>query len=126
MGHAIEPVIRPLGYDWKIGIALITSFAAREVFVGTLATIYSVGDTANEEPIKNKMASEVHPETGKKVFDLPTGISLLLFYAFAMQCMSTLATTYRETKSWKYPLIQFTYMTALAYLSAFAVYQLLS
>jgi ferrous iron transport protein B len=125
MGHAIEPAIRPLGYDWKIGIALITSFAAREVFVGTLATIYSVGDTANEEPIKNKMASEVHPETGKKVFDLPTGISLLLFYAFAMQCASTLAITKKETNTWKWPVIQLFFMSGLAYAVALLAYQIL-
>jgi ferrous iron transport protein B len=125
MGHALEPAIRPLGYDWKIGIALITSFAAREVFVGTLATIYSVGDTANEEPIKNKMASEVHPETGKKVFDLPTGISLLLFYAFAMQCASTLAITKKETNTWKWPVIQLFFMSGLAYAVALLAYQIL-
>ena len=125
MGRGIEPVIKPLGYDWKIGIALITSFAAREVFVGTLATIYSVGDADNEEPIKNKMASEINPETGKKVFDLPTGISLLLFYAFAMQCASTLAITRKETNSWKWPVIQLFFMSGLAYLVALVAYQIL-
>ena len=125
MGHGIEPVIRPLGYDWKIGIALITSFAAREVFVGTLATIYSVGDADNEDTIKNKMASEVHPETGKKIFDLPTGISLLLFYAFAMQCASTLAITKKETNTWKWPVIQLFFMSGLAYAVALIAYQIL-
>ena len=127
-GHFVEPVIRPLGYDWKIGIALITSFAAREVFVGTMSTIYSMGGEVDDEnaTIKNRMRAEINPATGKPMYDAALGFSLLIFYAFAMQCMSTLATTYRETKSWKYPLIQFGYMTALAYLSAFAVYQLLS
>jgi ferrous iron transport protein B len=125
MGQAIEPAIRPLGYDWKIGIALITSFAAREVFVGTLATIYSVGDADNEDTIKNKMASEVNPETGRKVFDLPTGISLLLFYAFAMQCASTLAITKKETNTWKWPVIQLFFMSGLAYVVALIAYQVL-
>ncbi len=125
MGHAIEPAIRPLGYDWKIGIALITSFAAREVFVGTLATIYSVGDADNEDTIKNKMAAEVDSESGKKIFDLPTGISLLLFYAFAMQCASTLAITKKETNSWKWPVIQLFVMSGLAYFVALIAYQIL-
>ena len=127
-GKFIEPAIRPLGYDWKIGIALITSFAAREVFVGTMSTIYSLGGEIDNEnaTIKNRMRAEINPQTGKPMYDLALGFSLLIFYAFAMQCMSTLATTYRETKSWKYPLIQFGYMTALAYLSAFLVYQTLS
>jgi ferrous iron transport protein B len=127
-GHFIEPVIKPLGYDWKIGIALITSFAAREVFVGTMSTIYSLGGEVDDEnaTIKNRMRAEINPATGKPMYDTALGFSLLIFYAFAMQCMSTLATTYRETKSWKYPTIQFVYMTTLAYLSAFIVYQLLS
>jgi ferrous iron transport protein B len=127
-GHFIEPIIKPLGYDWKIGIALITSFAAREVFVGTMSTIYSLGGEVDDEnaTIKNRMRAEINPATGKPMYDTALGFSLLIFYAFAMQCMSTLATTYRETKSWKYPTIQFVYMTTLAYLSAFIVYQLLS
>lgn len=127
-GKFIEPAIRPLGYDWKIGIALITSFAAREVFVGTMSTIYSLGGEVDNEnaTIKNRMRAEINPQTGKPMYDLALGFSLLIFYAFAMQCMSTLAITYRETKSWKYPLIQFGYMTILAYLSAFLVYQSLS
>lgn len=125
MGKSIEPAIKPLGYDWKIGIAIISSFAAREVFVGTLATIYSVGDTENEEPIKNKMAAEIHPETGKKVFNFATGISLLLFYAFAMQCASTLAVTKKETNSWKWPVAQLVFMSAFAYVVALVAYQLL-
>ncbi|MFV0591042.1 MAG: ferrous iron transport protein B [Draconibacterium sp.] len=124
IGHAIEPVIRPLGYDWKIGIALISSFAAREVFVGTLATVYSVG-SEDEETIKNRMANEIDPVTGKQVFDFPTGISLLLFYAFAMQCMSTLAIVRRETNSWKWPLAQLVFMSAFAYMVAMVAYQLL-
>ncbi|SCY19851.1 ferrous iron transport protein B [Flavobacterium caeni] len=126
MGHAIEPAIAPLGYDWKIGIAIITSFAAREVFVGTLATIYSIGDTESEEPIKQKMAAEVHADTGKKVFDFATGISLLLFYAFAMQCASTLAIVKKETNSWKWPAVQFVSMSLIAYLAALVAYQILS
>jgi ferrous iron transport protein B len=127
-GHFIEPVIKPLGYDWKIGIALITSFAAREVFVGTMSTIYSLGGEVDDEnaTIKNRMRAEINPETGKPLYDVALGFSLLIFYAFAMQCMSTLATTYRETKSWKYPAIQFFYMTALAYLTAFITYQVLA
>lgn len=124
MGKAIEPVVRPLGYDWKIGIAVITSFAAREVFVGTLATIYSVGND-EEETIKNRMAAEVNEQTNKPLFNLASGISLLLFYAFAMQCMSTLAIVKRETNSWKWPTAQLTFMSLFAYLVAFIAYQLL-
>lgn len=125
MGKSIEPVIKPLGYDWKIGIAIISSFAAREVFVGTLATIYSVGNTENEEPIKNKMASETDAETGKKIFNFASGTSLLLFYAFAMQCASTLAVTKKETNSWKWPLAQLIFMSAFAYVIALIAYQFL-
>ena len=124
LGKAIEPAITPLGYDWKIGIALISSFAAREVFVGTLATIYSVENGA-EETIKNRMASEVRAD-GKPLFDLASGISLMLFYAFAMQCMSTLAIVKKETNSWKWPMIQLFGMTFLAYIIAFGTYQILS
>src|SRR5690606_17727812 len=123
-GRAIEPLVRPLGYDWKIGIALITSFAAREVFVGTLATIYSVG-SEDEEPIKQRMANDRN-QAGEPLFTLATGVSLMLFYAFAMQCMSTLAIVQRETNSWKWPLLQFVFMTILAYIAAFAAYQILS
>ena len=126
LGKTIEPVIRPLGYDWKIGIALITSFAAREVFVGTLATIYSVeSDDENTTTIKEKMASEVN-ETGGRLFNFPVGMSLMVFYAFAMQCMATLAIVKRETKSWKWPLIQLFGMTFLAYVCSFLTYQILS
>jgi ferrous iron transport protein B len=124
MGKAIEPAVKPLGYDWKIGIALITSFAAREVFVGTLATIYSVGDD-EEETIKNRMAQERHPITGMPIFNFASGISLLLFYAFAMQCMSTLAIVKRETNTWKWPMLQLGVMSAFAYLVALIAYQLL-
>ncbi len=124
LGKAIEPAIAPLGYDWKIGIALITSFAAREVFVGTMATIYSVGD--NDEGsllLKEKMKAAVDKE-GKPVFNLASGLSLMIFYVFAMQCMSTLAVVKRETRTWKWPVIQLIYMTGLAYVMSWVVYQL--
>ena len=124
LGKSIEPVITPLGYEWKIGIALISSFAAREVFVGTLATIYSVESDA-EETIKNRMASEVRSD-GKPLFNLASGISLMLFYAFAMQCMSTLAIVKKETNSWKWPMIQLFGMSILAYVIAFSTYQILA
>ena len=122
-GKFIEPAIAPLGYDWKIGIAIVSSFAAREVFVGTLATIYNVG-TDEEDTIKNRMADEVHPD-GKPVFTLASGMSLMIFYAFAMQCMSTLAIVRKETNSWRWPTIQLVVMTVIAYLAAFATFQLL-
>jgi ferrous iron transport protein B len=123
-GHAIEPAIRPLGYDWKIGIAIVSSFAAREVFVGTLATIYSVGND-EEETIKNRMAGEVNPILGGPLFNFASGISLLLFYAFAMQCMSTLAIVKRETNSWKWPTLQLVIMSGFAYIVALIAYQVL-
>jgi len=128
IGKAIEPVIKPLGYDWKIGIALITSFAAREVFVGTMATIYSIGsvDAEDSSTIKERMKAEINPETGQERFTPAVGFSLLVFYTFAMQCMSTIAVVYRETKGWKWPMIQLTYMTLLAYISAFIVFQVMS
>lgn len=126
LGKSIEPAIRPLGYDWKIGIALITSFAAREVFVGTIATIYSVGsDAEDESTIKDKLKAEINPYTGQPMYSIALGISLMLFYAFAMQCMSTLAVVYRETKSWKWPVLQLIYMSSVAYIFAFIAYQLL-
>jgi ferrous iron transport protein B len=127
IGKAIEPVIKPLGYDWKIGIALITSFAAREVFVGTIATIYSIGSVGDEDEgtIKSRLRAEINPETGGPRYTPAVGFSLLIFYTFAMQCMSTLAVVYRETKGWKWPLLQLAYMTGLAYISAFLVYQIL-
>lgn len=125
LGKVIEPVIHPLGFDWKIGIALITSFAAREVFVGTMATLYSVGENPddNTATLREKMAA-ARREDGSRVYDLPTGLSLMIFYAFAMQCMSTLAIVKRETKSWLLPLFQLFYMTGLAYLCSFVVYNL--
>ena len=125
IGKTIEPVIRPLGFDWKIGIALFTSFAAREVFVGTMATLYSVGDTddKNNSTLRDKM-SKATREDGTKVYTLATGLSLLIFYVLAMQCMSTIAVVKRETKSWKWPMIQLAYMTLLAYFCSFIVYQL--
>ncbi len=124
LGKTIEPVIEPLGYDWKIGIALITSFAAREVFVGTMATLYSVEDKDNNtRTLQEKMESAVH-EDGRKVYTLPAALSLMVFYVFAMQCMSTLAIVKRETRTWKWPVVQFVYMTGLAYLMSLLVYNL--
>jgi len=128
VGKTIEPLIKPLGYDWKVGIGLVASFAAREVFVGTLATIYSVGSASegeNIDTIKTKMANETYAD-GTKVFTLASGISLLLFYAFAMQCMSTLAIVKRETKSWKWPILQLIGMTAIAYICALIAFQFLN
>jgi ferrous iron transport protein B len=128
VGKTIEPVIKPLGYDWKIGIGLVASFAAREVFVGTLATIYSVGSASegeNIDTIKTKMTNERYSD-GRKVFTLASGISLLLFYAFAMQCMSTLAIVKRETKSWKWPMVQLVGMSIIAYIFALIAFQILN
>jgi ferrous iron transport protein B len=124
MGKTIEPSIKPLGYDWKIGIAIVSSFAAREVFVGTLATIYSVGNQDNEDTIKEKMRYDTN-DKGQPTFGFATGISLLLFYTFAMQCISTLAIVKKETNSWKWPILQLFFMTGFAYLSAFIAYQIL-
>lgn len=125
MGKTIEPAIKPLGYDWKIGIAVVSSFAAREVFVGTLATIYSVGSQSEEEAtIKMKMAEDIDAN-GNKIFNFATGISLLLFYAFAMQCVSTLAIVKKETNSWKWPIIQLVFMSGFAYVVALIAYQTL-
>ena len=125
LGKAIEPVIEPLGFDWKIGIALITSFAAREVFVGTMATLYSVGEEEEGLLLRDKMRAATNRD-GKPVYTLATGLALMIFYVFAMQCMSTLAITKRETKSWKWPVIQFAYMTALAYFMSLLAYQIFS
>jgi len=126
LGHFIEPVIKPLGFDWKIGIALITSFAAREVFVGTMATIYSVDGNAEKiESVQHKMGSAKNPDTGQPVFTLAVAFSLMMFYAFAMQCASTVAVVYRETKDWRWPAVQFAYMTVLAYAASFVAYHLL-
>ncbi len=124
VGKFIEPAIKPIGFDWKIGIALITSFAAREVFVGTMATLYSVEDD-NEKSLRAKMAKAKWSD-GSKIYSTATGISLMIFYAFAMQCMSTLAIVKRETNSWKIPAFQFLYMGALAYIFSFIFYQLFS
>ncbi len=123
IGKFIEPAIKPLGFDWKIGIALITSFAAREVFVGTMATIYSIGSDNDELSVREKLRQARNPETGQLVYTWVTSLSLLIFYVFAMQCMSTLAVTKRETKSWKWPIVQFTFMTAMAYLGSLFVFQ---
>jgi ferrous iron transport protein B len=126
-GRWIEPAIRPLGFDWKIGIAILTSLAAREVFVGTMSTIYSVGgDIGDLNTIRHKMTSEINPETSKPVFSIAAVLSLLIFYAFALQCMSTVSIVRSETKSWRWALIQFVYMTALAYLSSLAVFNIFS
>ncbi|MEY3051100.1 MAG: hypothetical protein RLY31_885 [Bacteroidota bacterium] len=127
-GHAgkwMEPVLKPIGLDWKIGIALLTSFAAREVFVGTMATIYSIGSRADEETVRQKLASARHPETGLPVYTPAVALSLLLFYVFALQCMSTMAVVRRETGSWKWPLLQFGWMTATAYLASFLAFHAL-
>lgn len=124
IGKTIEPAIRPLGYDWKIGIAVVTSFAAREVFVGTLATIYSVGNNNDDSTIKSKMQADVRAD-GTKIFNFATGVSLLLFYAFAMQCASTLAITKKETNTWKWPIIQLVFMSGFAYITALITYQIL-
>ena len=129
IGKGIEPLFKPLGYDWKIGIGIITSFAAREVFVGTLAVIYNIDNyddsVVKKEEIKKIMARETD-SNGNKIFTLASGISLLLFYAFAMQCMSTLAIVKKETNSWKWPILQFIIMTALAYFISLISFQILS
>jgi len=126
LGKSIEPVIKPIGYDWKIGISLITSFAAREVFVGSMATIYAVGDDSEtRKPLLDKMREQKRAD-GTPVFTLAAGVSLMVFYVFAMQCMATLAVVKRETKTWKWPLIQVGYMGVLAYLGALIAFNLLS
>ncbi|PCI95643.1 MAG: ferrous iron transport protein B [Flavobacteriales bacterium] len=126
IGKIIEPTIKPLGFDWKIGISLVTSFAAREVFVGTMATLYSVGDADNTMSIREKMMAAKNHETGEKLYTTATTLSLLIFYVFAMQCMATLAVVYRETNSIKWPIIQVVYMGALAYFSSLLVYSIFS
>ncbi|MBL7942481.1 MAG: ferrous iron transport protein B, partial [Flavobacteriales bacterium] len=127
LGHAIEPVIRPLGFDWKIGIAIITSFAAREVFVGSMATIYSVGeDFDDHKRLVERLKTEINPNTGAPVYTLASGLSLMIFYVFAMQCMATFAVVRRETNSWKWPWIQMLYMGAMAYLFSWITFALLS
>jgi len=124
MGKAIEPAITPLGYDWKMGVGILTSFVAREVFVGTMSTLYSLDDDAPEGKVIDKMRMDVKPN-GEKVFSFATGISILLFYAFAMQCVSTIAVVYRETKSWKWTGFQVVMMTGLAYFVSMIAYQIL-
>ena len=127
VGKTIEPIIKPLGYDWKIGIAIITSFAAREVFVGSMSTIYSVGkDEQDIDRLKVTLSKEVNYETGEKVYTLASGTSLMIFYAFAMQCMATFAVVKRETNSWKWPLIQMFYMGAMAYFGAWLTFLIMS
>ncbi len=125
MGRVIEPIVEPLGYDWKMGVSIISSFAAREVFVGTMATLYSLDDDVPEQRIIDKMRNDVKPN-GEKVFTLASGISVLIYYAFAMQCVSTIAVVYQETKSWKWTILQVIAMTGLAYIAAMAAYQFLS
>jgi ferrous iron transport protein B len=125
LGRAIEPAITPLGYDWKIGISLITSIAAREVFVGTMATLYSVEADDEDASLREKMNAAVRPD-GSKVYTMATGISLMVFYVLAMQCMSTLAVVRRETRTWKWAIIQLLYMTFLAYVLAWVAYNLAS
>jgi ferrous iron transport protein B len=126
IGRFIEPVIKPLGYDWKIGIALVTSFAAREVFVGTMATLYSVGEDVDEsgETLRNKM-HQAKNINGDPIYTVASGFSLLVFYLLAMQCMSTLVVVKRETGGWKWPMVQLFFMTGLAYILSFFVFQLL-
>ena len=130
LGNFIEPVVAPLGYDWKMGIGLISSFAAREVFVGTMSTVYSLGDVDIEDAeqkgkLLNRMRAEINRNTGQPAYTLASGISLLLFYAFAMQCMSTIAIVKRETDSWKWTLIQAGFMTGFAYVVAFIAFHFL-
>ena len=130
LGSVIEPVVEPLGYDWKMGIGLISSFAAREVFVGTMSTVYSLGevdveDNGQKDRLLHRMKNEINQNTGEPAYNLATGVSLLLFYAFAMQCMSTIAIVKRETNSWKWTLIQTGFMTGLAYVVAFIAYHFL-
>lgn len=124
IGHAIEPIIRPLGFDWKIGVGLITSFAAREVVISTLATLYNVeGDGDNMVSLSESMKNDINPKTGLPVYSTLVALSLMVFYVFAAQCMATFAIVRHETNSWKWPLIMITYMTSLAYLASFIVYQ---
>jgi ferrous iron transport protein B len=124
LGKALEPVLEPLGFDWKIGVGLIGAFAAREVFVSTMALVYGIGDVEDEEarPLRDRMRAETRAD-GKPIYTPLMGLSLLVFFALACQCMSTLAVVRRETKSWRWPAFMFAYMTALAYAASFIVYQ---
>lgn len=124
IGKSMEPIIQPLGFDWKIGIALVTSFAAREVFIGTISTLYSIGKNAENKTIQEKLKNEINPNTKEKVFTMPVALSLIIFYVFAMQCMSTLAIVRKETNSWKYPILQFIFMSTLAYFSSWVVFNI--
>jgi ferrous iron transport protein B len=124
LGKSIEPAVTPLGYDWRVGIALVTSFAAREVFVGTMATLFSVADEEEGTLLREKMAT-AKKSNGQPLFTVASGVSLMIFYLFAMQCMSTLAIVKRETRTWKWPVIQLIYMTGIAYVMSFLAYQLL-
>jgi len=125
IGRGIQPVLAPLGYDWKISVAIASSFVAREVFVGTMATLYSV-DGDDIAPVRARMADEINPDTGKPYFNLAVGVSLLVFYAFALQCMSTLAVVVRETRSWRFAILQFTAYAAVAYAAAWVAFRLIS
>ncbi len=123
LGHAIEPALRPLGFDWKIGVGIIGAFAAREVFVSTMGLVYGVGDQdAAAVPLRQKIQAERRPD-GRPVYTPLVGLSLMVFFALACQCMSTLAVIRRETRSWRWPIFLFVYMTALAWVASFAVYQ---
>ena len=122
LGKTIEPMIEPLGYDWKMGIGLVASFAAREVFVSTMSIIY-LGEEAEEDSVRDRMAEETRAD-GKPAYDVRTCLSLLVFYVFAMQCLSTVAVTRRETNSWRWAILQVVYLTGFAYLAALATYQI--
>jgi ferrous iron transport protein B len=123
MGHALEPVIAPLGFDWKIGVGLVASLAAREVIVSTLAQIYAVGDTDDFAGLPAAIKSDVDPRTGRPVFGLPVALSVLVFFVFALQCTSTIVVMARETGSWRWPALAFTYMLGLAWVASFVTYQ---
>jgi ferrous iron transport protein B len=125
IGRGIQPIMAPLGYDWKISVAIASSFVAREVFVGTMATLYSV-DGDEIAPVRARMAQEINPDTGKPYFNLAVGVSLLLFYAFALQCMSTIAVVVRETRSWRFAIIQFSAYAVVAYLAAWSAFRFIS
>src|SRR5690606_29044173 len=118
IGHAIEPAFAPLGYDWQLSIGVLTSFAAREVFVSTLAVLFASGDDDPEDPQVLQRIASAQRDDGSPLFTLPTAASLLVFYVLAMQCLPTLAVTRRETGSWKWAMLQLTYMTSLAYAAA--------
>ena len=123
LGHFIEPAIQPLGFDWKIGVGLVASLAAREVIVSTLAQIYAVADIDGGTPLREALVSDIDPRTGKRVFDLPTALSLLVFFVFALQCTSTVVVMARETGGWRWPTLAFSYMLALAWVGSFITYQ---